>query len=194
MMTPLLSNSEDFSLSGHFLLAMPSLSDPSFAGALVYLCEHSSKGAMGLVINRPTDLTVRALLRKIDLDLKEDPSAELPVLFGGPVAGERGFVLHTGEGQWGSSLEIVEGIQLTTSRDILEALSQGQAPAHCLIALGYAGWGEGQLEKELADNAWLVAPADLKVLFELPVEERLPAAYRLLGVDPVLMTHDVGHA
>jgi putative transcriptional regulator len=194
MMIPLLSDSEDFSLSGHFLLAMPSLSDPSFAGALVYLCEHSSKGAMGLVINRPTDLTVRALLRKIDLEVQEEPDAEAPVFFGGPVAGERGFVLHTGGGEWGSSLQVVDGIQLTTSRDILEALAQGHAPADCLIALGYAGWGEGQLEKELAENAWLVAPADLGVLFKLPVEERLPAAYRLLGVDPILMTHAVGHA
>lgn len=191
---PLLSNSEDFSLSGHFLLAMPSLSDPSFSGALVYLCEHSSKGAMGLVINRPTDLTVRALLEKIDLEVQQEPNADLPVLFGGPVAGERGFVLHTGDREWGSSLEIVEGIQLTTSRDILEAFAQGLAPEHSLVALGYAGWGEGQLEKELADNAWLVVPADLNVLFVLPVEERLPAAYRLLGVDPILMTHSMGHA
>jgi putative transcriptional regulator len=194
MINPLHSTPPEFSLSGQLLVAMPSMLDPSFSGSVIYLCEHSSKGAMGLIVNRPTDLSVRELLGKVDLKVTSSFYEGFPVMFGGPVAGERGFVLHTGERVWGSSLLIAPDIHLTTSKDILEALAQGQAPENCLVTLGYAGWGEGQLEEELAQNAWLNVPAHLDVLFKLPLAERFASAYGLLGIDPMHVSSFVGHA
>lgn len=194
MTQPTNTTPTEFSLSGQFLVAMPNMLDPSFAGSVVYLCEHSSKGAMGLVVNRPTDLSIRTLLQKIDLDVDNDLPEHFPVMFGGPVAGERGFVLHTGNRVWNSSLVVNSEIRLTTSKDILEAVANGDAPDNWLITLGYAGWSEGQLEEELAQNAWLTVPANLDILFRLPLEERFASAYGLLGIDPSLLSGAAGHA
>lgn len=194
MTQPTNTTPTEFSLSGQFLVAMPNMLDPSFAGSVVYLCEHSSKGAMGLVVNRPTDLSIRSLLQKIDLTVDNDVPDHFPVMFGGPVAGERGFVLHTGNRVWNSSLVVNSEIRLTTSKDILEAVAGGEPPEHWLITLGYAGWSEGQLEEELAQNAWLTVPANLDILFSLPLEERFASAYGLLGIDPSLLSGAAGHA
>lgn len=185
---------DEFSLSGQFLVAMPNMLDPSFAGSVVYLCEHSSKGAMGLVINRATDLSIRSLLEKVDLEVEATLPEQFPVMFGGPVAGERGFVLHTGQRNWKSSLKVTDDIRLTTSKDILEAVARGHAPDQWFITLGYAGWSEGQLEEELAQNAWLTVPANQDILFNMPLEERFASAYGLLGIDPTLLSGSAGHA
>jgi putative transcriptional regulator len=189
-----ISTTNEFSLSGQLLIAMPNMLDPSFAGSVVYLCEHSVKGAMGLVINRPTDLDIRSLLDKIDVSVSDDLPDHFPVMMGGPVAAERGFVLHTEPLEWSSSLKVNDDISLTTSRDILEAVGRGEAPSRWLITLGYAGWGEGQLEQELALNAWLTVPANHTILFDTPLEERFAGAYAMLGVDPALMSGTAGHA
>ncbi|HEX4857322.1 MAG TPA: YqgE/AlgH family protein [Limnobacter sp.] len=189
-----MSTSAEFSLSGQLLIAMPNMLDPSFAGTVVYLCEHSSRGAMGLIINRPTDLDLRSLLEKIDLDVECLLPDSFPVMVGGPVAPERGFVLHTTPLDWNSSLKVNDEISLTTSRDILEAVARGNAPERWLITLGYAGWGEGQLEQELAQNAWLTVAATREILFDLPLEARFTSAYAMLGIDPALMSGAAGHA
>ncbi|HEX4842250.1 MAG TPA: YqgE/AlgH family protein [Limnobacter sp.] len=194
MSEPEISTPDEFSLCGHFLIAMPNMLDPSFAGSVVYMCEHSSKGAMGLVINRPTDLGIAALLDKIELNIETELQDHFPVMAGGPVAAERGFVLHTAPLHWNSSLPVNDRISLTTSKDILEAVAKGQAPEQWLITLGYAGWGEGQLEQELAQNAWLTVPANDEILFNMPLEERFASAYGLLGIDPCLLTGAAGHA
>jgi putative transcriptional regulator len=189
-----ISTSNEFSLSGQLLIAMPNLLDPSFAGSVVYLCEHSNKGAMGLVINRPTDLDIQNLLKKIDVTVPETFSTPFPVMMGGPVAADRGFVLHTEPLHWSSSVKVNDELSLTTSRDILEAVARGDAPDKWLITLGYAGWGEGQLEQELAQNAWLTVPANHTILFDTPLEERFAGAYAMLGIDPALMSGAAGHA
>jgi putative transcriptional regulator len=170
-------------LKHHFLIAMPNMVDPNFAGTVVYICEHNDKTALGLVINRPTDLTLARLFDKIDLKLEIAPWKDEPVFFGGPVQTERGFVLHQPPGNYGSSLQVADDIALTTSKDVLEALAEGSGPRRLLVTLGYAGWGAGQLEDEIAHNAWLTVPADPAVIFETPVPDRLPAALRLLGID-----------
>lgn len=170
-------------LKHHFLIAMPNMVDPNFAGTVVYVCEHNEKTALGLVINRPTDLTLARLFDKIDLKLEIAPWKDEPVFFGGPVQTERGFVLHQPPGNYGSTLQVTEDIALTTSKDVLEALAEGSGPRKVLVTLGYSGWGAGQLEDEIAHNAWLTVPADPAVIFETPVAERLPAALRLLGID-----------
>lgn len=189
-----ISTSDEFSLSGQLLIAMPNLLDPSFAGSVVYLCEHSGKGAMGLVINRPADLDIQNLLKKIDVIVPDTFSTPFPVMMGGPVAADRGFVLHTEPLQWSSSVKVNDELSLTTSRDILEAVARGDAPGKWLITLGYAGWGEGQLEQELAQNAWLTVPANHTILFDTPLEERFVGAYAMLGIDPALMSGAAGHA
>ena len=189
-----ISATDEFSLSGQLLIAMPNMLDPRFAGSVVYLCEHSCKGAMGLVINRPTDLGIESLLEKINVDIEGPLPSHFPVMMGGPVASERGFVLHTEPLDWNSSLKVNPQISLTTSRDILEAVARGDAPSKWLITLGYAGWGEGQLEEELAQNAWLTAPANDVILFDTPLEERFASAFAMLGIDPALMSGAAGHA
>lgn len=168
--------------------------DPSFAGSLVYLCEHSSKGAMGLIVNKATDMGIDELLDRIDLKVTADTSGCMPVMAGGPVAAERGFVLHTNDKVWNSSLVVNERIALTTSLDILEAVADGKAPQRWLITLGYAGWSEGQLEQELAANAWMTVAADEHILFEMPLPERFAGAYHLLGIDPLMLSGAAGHA
>lgn len=180
-------------LSHQFLIAMPALADPNFARTVTYLCEHGPQGALGLIVNRPLDLTTADLLENLGIEAPPGTGV-LPVYFGGPVHPEQGFVLHRPLGRWQSTLATGDGLAITTSRDILEAMARGQGPAETLIALGYAGWGPGQLERELAENAWLSCPADADVIFRLPAAERWAAAAALLGVDLRLLCGDAGHA
>lgn len=180
-------------LSNQFLIAMPSMTESGFAGTVIYVCEHTSRGALGLVINRPTDLTLETLFERIDLKLEIAPIKDSPVFFGGPVQTDRGFVLHAPTGAYSSSMQ-VGGLTLTTSRDVLQAVAEGDGPERMLVTLGYAGWDAGQLEAEMAENAWLTVSADASVIFDVPPAERYPAALRLLGVDPVMLAGDVGHA
>lgn len=184
----------EINLTHHFLIAMPAMTDPFFAKTLTYVCEHSDNGAMGIVVNRPTSLTLGELFAQINLPLKQADLKDMPVHFGGPVQTDRGFVLHDAEGDWQSTLHINDRVKLTTSRDILQAVSEGKGPKHLLVALGYAGWVSGQLEQELADNAWLTVPANEHILFDLPAEDRLSAAMNLLGINYASLSDEVGHA
>jgi len=183
-----------FDLSHHFLIAMPNMTDPMFAKSLTYVCEHNEQGALGIVVNRPINLTLGELFAQIKLPLQPGELENLPVHFGGPVQTDRGFVLHETPGDWQSTMIINERVGLTTSKDILEAVGQGKGPRNILVTLGYAGWAQGQLEHELSQNAWLSVPASEHILFELPAEERLPAAMALLGVDYATLSADSGHA
>ncbi len=180
-------------LTHHFLIAMPGLADPNFVHSVTYICEHSEHGAMGIVINRPLDLSLGEVLQQLGLESRPELTAQ-PVFLGGPVETSRGFVLHSPVGQWGASIAVSEDIAVTTSRDILQALAAGRGPARSLVALGYAGWAAGQLEHEMAANAWLSGPADSRILFDLPPAERWRAAAQSLGVDLSLISSDVGHA
>ncbi|MCC5856566.1 MAG: YqgE/AlgH family protein [Ectothiorhodospiraceae bacterium] len=186
--------SESSSLSNHFLIAMPSLDDPNFQRTVTFLCEHNSEGALGIVINRPTDITLGELLDHLDTPAEHPDIAARTVYMGGPVQRERGFVLHPPGGAWDSSLVISERIAVTTSRDILAAIARGEGPERFLVALGYAGWGAGQLEQEMAANAWLNGPADPDIIFHHGNEQRWHAAAALLGVDINLLSSDTGHA
>ena len=181
-------------LTDHFLIAMPAMADPNFARTLTYIAEHNENGAMGVIVNRPTDMRLATLMERIDIPFEQPAFADLPVYFGGPVQSDRGFVLHRPAGQWHSSLKVTDDIGLTSSRDVLQALALDGEPAEVLVALGYAGWSAGQLEHELTQNAWLTVPADLTIVFDLPPEERLAAAMQLLGVDFAKLSDVAGHA
>ncbi len=180
-------------LSNQFLMAMPGMVGGNLAGTVIYICEHTPKGALGLVINRPTDLMLDSLLEKIDLKLEIAPTKGTPVFFGGPVQTDRGFVLHAPAGEYSSSIKF-EGMALTTSRDVLQEVAEGRGPEKLLVTLGYAGWGAGQLENELAQNAWLSVNADKDIIFGVPPDERYAAALKLLGIDPGMLTGVAGHA
>ena len=185
-------------LTNQFLIAMPGMADDRFAGSVVYLCEHTPKGALGLVINKPTDLNLKSLFGKIELPLDSEPLAAQPVYYGGPVQPERGFVLHDrlpsdGPG-YASTLDVPGGLAMTTSKDVLEAMSHGGGPRRVLIALGYSGWSAGQLEDELGRNAWLNVAADPQVIFDTAVEYRYQQALALLGVDMRMLSQEAGHA
>ncbi|MCC5810089.1 MAG: YqgE/AlgH family protein [Ectothiorhodospiraceae bacterium] len=182
------------SLNNHFLIAMPSLDDPNFQRTVTYVCEHNDDGALGIVINRPTDITLGELLEHMDIQPGSDRIANQVVYMGGPVQRERGFVLHPPGDDWDSSLRVSESIVVTTSRDILAAIAEGAGPDRYLVALGYAGWGGGQLERELGQNAWLSGPADADIIFHRENEQRWQAAATLLGVDLNLLPSDAGHA
>jgi putative transcriptional regulator len=186
--------SDQASLKSHLLIAMPALQDPNFARTVTYICEHGDHGAMGIVLNRPTDLRLADVLKHMEIEGGLGEAGEQTVFLGGPVEEERGFVLHTHSDPWDSTLEINDEISITTSRDILEAMARGEGPGQTLVALGYAGWGAGQLEQEMQQNAWLSGPADQSILFELPAEQRWEAAARLLGVDVNLLSSEAGHA
>jgi putative transcriptional regulator len=186
--------SETASLKNQLLIAMPALQDPNFARTVTYICEHGEHGAMGIVLNRPTDLRLADVLRHMQIEGGLGEAGEQMVYLGGPVEEERGFVLHTHTDPWDSTLAVNDDISITTSRDILEAMARGAGPERTLVALGYAGWGAGQLERELQDNAWLSGPTDKSILFELAPEQRWEAAARLLGVDVNLLSNDAGHA
>jgi putative transcriptional regulator len=181
-------------LTHHFLIAMPNMVDPYFAKSLTYICEHTDQGALGVVINRPIDLSLQALFERINLKLEPRELHDLPVYFGGPVQTDRGFVLHQPVGEWHSTLKVRNSLGLTTSKDILEAVGRGSGPAKMLVTLGYSGWAAGQLEHELGQNAWLTVEAGEQIIFELPAEEKLPAAMELLGVDFARLSEDTGHA
>ena len=181
-------------LTDHFLIAMPAMADPYFAKSLTYICEHNEQGALGLVINRPIDMNLLALFERLSLTLEDKERADAPIYFGGPVQTDRGFVLHEPSGQWQSTLRVRDAIGLTTSKDILEAVGRGEGPQRMLVTLGYAGWSAGQLEHELGQNAWLTVEARNRIIFDLPADERLPAALELLGVDPASLSEEAGHA
>lgn len=181
-------------LTNQFLIAMPALADPNFFQTVTYISEHNANGALGLVINRPLPLSLGQLLEHLEINSDRPDLASLPVYQGGPVQPEQGFVIHSPIGQWGATLRVTDRIGITTSRDILQALALGEGPEHLLVALGYAGWGPGQLEQELAENAWLSTPADFDILFYKPTEQRWLAAAALLGIDLNLLSADAGHA
>lgn len=247
------ADSLSINLTHHFLIAMPSLEDETFAKSVVYVCEHSERGAMGLVINKPSDLSMEGLFEKVDLPLHRQDLMNAPVLQGGPVHTERGFVLHDAlwsheadqvsevaaplvqevaqasapevqaaaetendsakenaveaaqeaaalsavsdkESVYASTMTIPGGLEMTTSKDVLEALSIGAGPKRVLISLGYSAWGEGQLESELAENSWLTVGADMAVIFDTPVEKRYERAMKLLGLEPWMLSNEVGHS
>ncbi len=184
----------DVNLTHHFLIAMPAMADPNFARTLTYICEHNEQGALGIVINRPLDMTLDALFERIDIPLVTRRFANLPVLFGGPVQTDRGFVLHRPIGNWQATLAVRDELGLTSSRDILQSVGSKGEPGEFVVSLGYAGWAAGQLEHELAQNAWLTVAADSQIIFGLPPEERLPAAMQLLGFDLANLSDVAGHA
>lgn len=183
------------SLENHFLIAMPTLHDPFFRRSVTYICEHSAEGAMGLIINNPIDINVGELLSKINIDTS-DIRQDLPnmVYSGGPVQTDRGFVLHSPQHGWNSSLQLSEQIMVTTSKDILEAIAVNNSPKHFIITLGYAGWTAGQLEEELSQNSWLTIPADPDLLFNTPAHLRWEKAAEKLGIDMRMVSSEVGHA
>jgi putative transcriptional regulator len=221
------ADSASINLTHHFLIAMPGLEDEAFAKSVVYVCEHSERGALGLVINKPGELSMEGLFEKVDLSLHRQDLMNAPVLKGGPVHTERGFVLHDAmlvevdeaaqegaieaaqeaaalsavsakesakESVYASTMTIPGGLEMTTSKDVLEALSMGAGPKRVLITLGYSAWGEGQLESELAENSWLTVGADTAVIFDTPVEQRYERAMKLLGLEPWMLSNEVGHS
>jgi putative transcriptional regulator len=189
---------ETISLTHHFLIAMPAMADPNFARTLTYVCEHNSEGALGIIVNRPMDMSLATLFERVSIPLESAETsagfAQKPVYFGGPVQTDRGFVLHRPSGDWQSTLKVGEDVGLTSSRDILQHMSETGEPSDVLITLGYSGWSAGQLEWELSQNAWLTVAAQPRIIFALPPEQRLPAALQLLGVDFANLSEVAGHA
>ena len=181
-------------LTHHFLIAMPNMVDPYFAKSLTFICEHNEQGALGVVVNRPIGLSLQALFERINLKLEPHQLHDIPVHFGGPVQTDRGFVLHQPVGEWDSTLNVRDSLGLTTSKDVLEAVGKGSGPAKMLVTLGYSGWAAGQLEHELGQNAWLTVEAGEQIIFDLPAEDKLPAAMELLGVNFASLSEDAGHA
>ena len=199
------TDSAPINLTHHFLIAMPGLMDESFSRSVVYMCEHSERGALGLIINKPSPMRMEELFEKVDLNLGRTDLIEIPVLQGGPVHTERGFVLHEplsqsdpngpeAENTYASTLMIPGGLEMTTSKDVLEALSTGAGPRKVLITLGYAAWAQGQLESELAENSWLTVEADAQVIFDTPIELRYDSALALLGLQAWMLSPQAGHA
>lgn len=186
------------SLQGQLLIAMPSLEDPYFQRSVTYVCEHNDEGAMGLVINHPIkNLSLSELLSKVQDLHRDDLSAdnlEQPIFAGGPVAKERGFVLHTAQPGWSSSLALDNNLMVTTSKDILQILGTDLEPSKYLVTLGYAGWDAGQLEQEIADNSWLVVPADEAIIFDVEADMRWQASGQKLGIDIANISSQAGHA
>ena len=196
-------DSAPINLTHHFLIAMPGLEDAIFSRSVVYVCEHSPRGAMGLVINKPADMRMDALFQKVDLPLMRADLIESPVFQGGPVQVERGFILHEPvfaeadkpqESLYASTLTIPGGLEMTTSKDVLEALASGSGPRKVLVSLGYSAWGEGQLETDLAENSWLTVDADTSIIFDTPVANRYDKALGLLGLESWMISTQVGHA
>ncbi len=198
-------DSAPINLTHHFLIAMPGLMDESFKRSVVYMCEHSDRGALGLIINKPSTLRMQDLFEKVELNLGRADLIEIPVFQGGPVHTERGFVLHEPlsdapptseltEAAYASTLSIPGGLEMTTSKDVLEALSTGAGPKRVLITLGYSAWAQGQLESELAENSWLTVQADPHVIFDTPIEQRYDRALALLGLQAWMLSPQAGHA
>ncbi len=185
-------------LKNHFLVAMPSMADERFQHSVVYMCEHNEDGAMGLVINQPINISIAKMLDQIEVEREQDVthpvSLDQPVLFGGPVSEDRGFVLHKNLKLYGSSIQLSDELTVTTSKDILSILGTTEEPEQFIVALGYAGWDAGQLEQELAENSWLTIEADPKVIFDTPINERWEKALKQMGIDALNLSADVGHA
>ena len=181
-------------LTGHLLIAMPAMADPNFVRTVTYICEHTDQGALGIVINRPLQMDLGEVFQQLSLEAADAGVSSQPVLRGGPVQTERGFVLHEPSRKWDSTVEVSESIHLTTSQDILSALAQGTGPRRALMALGYAGWGAGQLENEMGANAWLSVPASATIIFDTPYEARWAAAAALLGINLATLSSEAGHA
>ena len=185
---------QSMNLTNHFLIAMPAMDDPYFSRTLIYIAEHNDQGALGLIVNRPIDMDLATLFEKIEVPLESPNVGRLPVYFGGPVQTDRGFVLHRPVGNWQSTLAVTSEVGLTSSRDVLQAVGKDGQPGEIMVTLGYSGWSAGQLENELVQNAWLTVPADPRILFELPFEERLPSAMETLGIDFANLSEKAGHA
>lgn len=185
---------QSFDLTDHFLIAMPAMDDPYFSKSLIYIAEHNDQGALGIIVNRPIDMSLATLFEKIDVPFETLGIANLPIFFGGPVQTDRGFVLHRPVGKWQSTLAVNQDVGLTSSRDVLQAVARDGQPREIMVTLGYSGWGAGQIEHELAQNAWLTVPADPHILFELPYEDRLPSAMEILGIDFKNLAAKAGHA
>ena len=182
-------------LTGQFLIAMPAMADPNFDRTVTYLCEHNEDGALGIIVNRPTDMLLGEVLEQMDLDISDSELAERPVLLGGPMQPDRGFVIHDDQGAaFSSTMAVPDGLRITTSRDILVALADGQGPSRAVVALGYAGWGAGQLEAEMAANSWLTVPASADIIFSVPFERRWESAAALIGVNMADLSPEAGHA
>lgn len=182
------------SLTNHYLIAMPGLTDPHFYHSVSYLCEHSDDGAIGIVINRPMNFYLSDVLEQMEIKVQDLKTQSIPVYYGGPIAPDRGFVIHTPEGHWRSTLKTAPDVHVTTSHDILEAMAIGQGPQHAIVALGYAGWDATQLDTEIAANVWLSVPVDPKIMFETSAQMRWQAAAQLLGIDITTLSGDIGHA
>ena len=182
------------SFTNQFLIAMPSLADPNFQRTVTYVCEHNDRGAMGIVINRPLNLTLGEVFDHMHITAPDRGITRHTVFMGGPVQTERGFVLHQPAGRWDNTLHITQELGLATSKEILEDIARGQGPAEIFVALGYAGWGAGQLEQEMANNAWLSGPADNRVIFQTPWHQRWEAAAAAMGVDVHQLSNQIGHA
>lgn len=181
-------------LTNHFLIAMPALKDPNFFQSVTYICEHNANGALGIIINRPLDLSLPEILAQASLPVLDNEASEIAIHLGGPVQQDRGLVIHEPLGEWNATMKVTSDIGITSSIDILEAIAKLRGPERCLIALGYAGWGAGQLEHEMAENAWLNGPADPDILFNTPNDERWKGAAMTLGVDLDLLSGETGHA
>ncbi|MDU0810657.1 MAG: YqgE/AlgH family protein [Burkholderia sp.] len=192
----MLKSSANINLTNQFLIAMPNMVDPIFSGTVIYLCDHNQSGALGLVINRPTNIDLESLFSRIDMKLEIEPLLHIPVYFGGPVQTERGFVLHESVdgSSYNSSISVDGGLEMTTSKDVLEAVATGIGPKRFLLTLGHAGWSAGQLEDEILKNGWLTVAADPHVVFDMPAESRFEAALGLLGVSSSVLSCEVGHA
>ena len=181
-------------LTGHFLIAMPSLNDGFFNHAVTYICEHDETGSFGIIINQETGITIKQITKEMKIETENNYNKDQPVFIGGPVDQGRGFILHRPTGHWQSSLKVKNNVALTTSKDILQAIVNNKGPEDCIVALGYAGWAAGQLDNEMAANTWLSCPADEQIIFNTPTEERWKAAANLIGVDLSLLSSDAGHA
>jgi putative transcriptional regulator len=181
-------------LANHFLIAMPAMADPNFSRTLTLICEHNADGAMGVIVNRPIDMTLGTLLERVDIALEDKAHGGAPIYFGGPVQTDRGFVLHRPAQHYQSQLLVNGDIALTSSRDILQSMGATGEPANALVMLGYSGWTAGQIEWELSQNAWLTVKADPHIIFDLPPDQRLNAAMQLLGVDFANLSEVAGHA
>ena len=191
--------SDSINFTHHFLIAMPGLEDAMFSKSVIYMCEHSERGALGLVINKPSDINLKKLFEKVELPLHREDLVQAPVFQGGPVQTERGFVLHEAmmpgnESIYASTMTIPGGLEMTTSKDVLEALSTGNGPRKIFITLGYSSWSQGQLESEISDNSWLTVAADPAVIFDTPVEQRYDKALLLLGLQSWMLSPEAGHA
>lgn len=189
----MISDYSENSLRGHFLIAMPGLKDSIFSDSITYICDHSDQGAMGIILNQPLNIKLDEVFDQLSLEY--DPSTgDTPVLSGGPVNTQQGFVLHRSEGTWDSTLQICDGVCLTASRDIVSAIAEKKGPAGAQFALGYAGWSPGQLEEEIAGNSWLSVPAENRIIFDVPIHKRREAVAEKLGIDLNLISGTVGHA